>query len=424
MILWRVLWGGRGKKNMNRSLTTFAAIASLAAMALAQPEFYADPFIGFPEFRVLPLRLPSAHPDSIRFEVHIRVLYDDLQFVKTDSGYEAGYALDIVILNKEDRAAASERLDRRLFVSSYAQTNSRQYGDQTQAIFSLPLREMKLRISLRDRESRKDRILEKEIMFPAKEWGGTLRLGDLALLDSAGTVQISTGFLSSYPLRAAYGLWRESGDAVNLQYRILDDRDQIVFDQSSELSRGTQFYADTLKLPTQDLKNGNYRLVVNVRSSHKQQMRSYPFKILWQNLPDYIQDLDLATRQLKYIATDEEMDRLLAAPPSRREELFYEFWKKEDPTPSTPVNERMIEYYRRVRYSNENFSGLRDGWETDMGRVYIIFGAPSDIERHPFDIDKKPHEFWYYYDLNRQFLFMDEDGFGEYRLKTPIWHDY
>ncbi|HEX7344609.1 MAG TPA: hypothetical protein VF398_10110, partial [bacterium] len=231
---------------MNRTLIRLAAFIFSAIAAWCQPEFYADPFIGFPEFRVLPLRLPSAHPDSIRFEVHIRVLCDDLQFVKTDSGYEAGYALDIVILNQEDRTTASERLDRRLFVTSYAQTNSRQYGDQTQAIFSLPLREMKLRISLRDRESRKDRILEKEITFPAREWGGTLRLGDLALLDSTGAVQISTGFLSNHPLMVAYGLWRESGDVVNLQCRILDDRDQIVFDQSSELSQGAQFYADTL----------------------------------------------------------------------------------------------------------------------------------------------------------------------------------
>ena len=59
-----------------------------------------------------------------------------------------------------------------------------------------------------------------------------------------------------------------------------------------------------------------------------------------------------------------------------------------------------------------------------MGRVFIIFGPPSDVERHPFDIDAKPHEIWYYYDLNRSFLFVDEEGFGEYRLKSPFWDEY
>jgi len=408
---------------MNRTLSVLAAMACLAAAAWAQPEFYADPFIGFPEFRVLPLRLPTAYPDSIRFEVHVRVLYDDLQFIKTDSGYEAGYSLDIVILDKDERAAASQRLDRQLFVTSFAQTNSRQHSDQTDAVFSLPLRALKLRISMQDRESRKDRVLEKEIEFPAKEWGGALRLGDLALIDSLGNIQISTGFLNNYSLRAVYALWREPGDPASVQYRVLDDRDQIVLEQNIELPPQTGYWADTLALPTPELKNGTYRFAISARSGRLQQARSYPFKLLWQNLPDYIQDLDLAIRQMKYIATNEEMNRILAAPPSHREELFYEFWKKEDPTPSTSVNERMEEYYRRVRYANENFSGLRDGWETDMGRVYIVFGAPSDIERHPFNIDKKAHEYWYYYDLNRKFLFVDEDGFGEYRLMTPIWHD-
>ncbi len=103
-------------------LSALAALALFAATAGAQPEFYADPFIGFPEFRVLPLRLPTAYPDSIRFEVHVRVLYDDLQFIKTDSGYQAGYSLDIVVLDKEERPEASQRLNRQLLVSTYAQT--------------------------------------------------------------------------------------------------------------------------------------------------------------------------------------------------------------------------------------------------------------------------------------------------------------
>jgi GWxTD domain-containing protein len=100
--------------------------------------------------------------------------------------------------------------------------------------------------------------------------------------------------------------------------------------------------------------------------------------------------------------------------------MFLEFWKKKDPNPVTTHNERMDEYYRRVKYANLHFKGLRDGWETDMGRVYVIFGQPTDVERHPFDIDKKPYEVWSYDDLNRHFLFVDEDGFGDFRLKSPL----
>jgi len=407
-----------------RAALFLAAMHLLASSAWAQPEFYADPFLGYPEFRVLPLRLPTANPDSVEIGVHVRILYDDLQFVKVANHYEAGYGLDVVLLDGEEQTVGSNHIERQVSVDNYGQTNSRQLNDQTICSFTIALHPVQLRVSLVDRESRKERTLTKKIEFPEKEWGRNLRLGDLVLLDAAGSVQMGSGFLRDQPLRAACWLYSDAESVSEMAYRLVNENDQIVFNGKMALQPAAHLRADTLDLPIKDLPSGSYRLILEASAETAKQGRAYPFKIIWQNLPDYIQDLDLAIRELKYIATDEEMDRLVSAPPSRREEIFQEFWKKQDPTPSTPGNEKMEEYYRRVRYANEQFSGLRDGWETDMGRIYIIFGPPTDVERHPFDIDKKPYEYWYYYDLNRKFLFVDEDGFGEYRLKTPIWHDY
>ena len=81
----------------------------------------------------------------------------------------------------------------------------------------------------------------------------------------------------------------------------------------------------------------------------------------------------------------------------------------------------MEEYYSRVEYANKNFSHYQAGWKTDMGMVFILFGSPNNVERHPFDIDSKPYEIWSYYDYNRSVIFVDESGFGDYQLLTPIW---
>ena len=106
-------------------------------------------------------------------------------------------------------------------------------------------------------------------------------------------------------------------------------------------------------------------------------------------------------------------------------ESFKRFWAQRDPSPGTDRNELMDEYYNRVAYANENYTGFRDGWKTDMGMIYIIFGSPSDIERHPFEQNYKPYEVWYYYHINRMFIFVDETGFGEYRLSVPYdWRDW
>ena len=61
---------------------------------------------------------------------------------------------------------------------------------------------------------------------------------------------------------------------------------------------------------------------------------------------------------------------------------------------------------------------------SDIGLVYVIFGAQSNIERHPYDMDAKPYEIWDYYDDNKQFVFVDNTGFGDYRLITPIWDTF
>jgi hypothetical protein len=56
--------------------------------------------------------------------------------------------------------------------------------------------------------------------------------------------------------------------------------------------------------------------------------------------------------------------------------------------------------------------------------VLIRFGSPQNVERHPFESDSKPYEIWYYYDQNREFIFVDETGFGDYRLRnfgSDLW---
>ncbi|MBI3189037.1 MAG: GWxTD domain-containing protein, partial [Ignavibacteriales bacterium] len=120
-------------------------------------------------------------------------------------------------------------------------------------------------------------------------------------------------------------------------------------------------------------------------------------------------------------AEKEVLDEMREAAPERKRDLFLEFWKRRDPTKETDVNEMMMEYYQRVEYSNKNFSHYQEGWKTDRGNVYIVFGEPNNIERHPFDIDAKPYEVWSYFEMNREFVFVDDTGFGDYRLRSPIW---
>jgi GWxTD domain-containing protein len=65
-----------------------------------------------------------------------------------------------------------------------------------------------------------------------------------------------------------------------------------------------------------------------------------------------------------------------------------------------------------VRYAG----AFAEGWRTDRGRVYVIYGAPNDIEAMPLSIDQIPYEIWSYYGsgANNSFVFADRSGTGDY----------
>jgi len=129
------------------------------------------------------------------------------------------------------------------------------------------------------------------------------------------------------------------------------------------------------------------------------------------------EELNLAFEQSKYIASSDEIKRWnsLKEIDSKRNFLF-NFWKLRDPDPSTPENERKLEYFERVRKADEMFRGTREkGWRSDRGRVYIVYGEPSEIDRYPNEMDAYPYEIWSYNNIEGGviFVFGDITGTGQ-----------
>ena len=76
-------------------------------------------------------------------------------------------------------------------------------------------------------------------------------------------------------------------------------------------------------------------------------------------------------------------------------------------------------YMARVAHANENFGMLgREGYRTDRGRVYIVYGPPDDIERHPNESDTKPYEIWTYNNIQGgvEFDFLQRIQGADYEL--------
>jgi len=95
---------------------------------------------------------------------------------------------------------------------------------------------------------------------------------------------------------------------------------------------------------------------------------------------------------VSYIATREEKAQL--KPLNSDAELnsfLIEFWKKRDPSPETEINEYRDTYLERFQIANVSLGG----WQTDRGRVFILYGKPEDI------ILSEDKEIWIYPDKER-----------------------
>jgi len=98
-----------------------------------------------------------------------------------------------------------------------------------------------------------------------------------------------------------------------------------------------------------------------------------------------------------------------------------DFWQARDPSPDTPENEFKLEHLRRVKYADDNFGqyqGFIRGWQTDRGRIYILYGEPSEIERNHSSIESRAWERWWYDSMEGgvYFIFVDLEDSGAYKL--------
>jgi GWxTD domain-containing protein len=118
-----------------------------------------------------------------------------------------------------------------------------------------------------------------------------------------------------------------------------------------------------------------------------------------------------------YIITKGERKIFLELPDADKDEFIEEFWKRRDPDADTEINEYRIEYEDRVKRAGAMFHGEgRPGWQTDRGRIYILFGPPTERLTYPMDASGFCREVWYYGSF--PVLFIDEQCSGSFIMRA------
>ena len=372
--------------------------------------------------------------EKFRVEVYYKILTKGLTFVKEGDKFKTAYEVQVFASNKINKERTGTSMEEQYAVNTYEETRSPSDFLINQVNLFLYSGRYKLRIKLIDQNSGSTFEEEKDLNIPSRNKDKIL-FSDIEfirqLTDSITDSRLNRKGYNIIPsvsrsygdtdpiLRFYFEIYGESQSYLlrsDIEHRAKDFHHQ----ETTTVVLGPAVFSTYDSVNIEGFPSGDYYLTLELLEKDQVKAKvERTFQIEWSFFNLLKNDFAKAIDQLRYVASSDEMKKLKAVPEDKRMQAWLEFWKSKDPTPNTPENELKDEYYRRLKYVNQNFTlPTREGWETDMGMVYMVYGPPDDVERHPFDRESQAFQKWYYYKNNRVFLFMDR-GDGEYLLQPP-----
>jgi GWxTD domain-containing protein len=415
-------------RNLNKLLI---ALMLVTGILTAQESTYSNlmPEPDLPVFYADAISHPLATQDSVMVEIFLKVPFDNLQFVKQQDQFVAKYEVSMILVNSAEIQAYSRIWRQELKTDSYEQTNSKEHFDMSHLNFKVIPDDYVLTISIMDLDTRKSSIRKLNVnsrgFYHKPITLSQINIIEKVVEDQVGeikqvpTVMNAVSDVNPY-FYIAFDILSKGGSGT-ISYSIYDMKKKLVIEEKLQREFVSGISHELIEISKEKLGFSRFRLRLMVKIGKNEVVEERAFQLRWLGMSTLIDNLEEAIDQLRYIASSGEIREMRKGERVDMKSKYLDFWTGRDPTPNTPENELMNEYYRRVQYSNEHFSGFQPGWRTDMGMIFILFGPPNDVERHPFDLQTKPYEIWSYYQINRVFVFVDESGFGEYRLISPIY---
>ncbi|HFE64285.1 MAG TPA: GWxTD domain-containing protein, partial [Caldithrix sp.] len=355
-------------------------------------------------------------------------LNDDLTFVKNQDRFEATIQYEIYVNNQQKEAVYNKTTRQKIVTNNFDETNSRKINNTFSSDIILPAGIYDAVVTVLDKNSNKQ--VNRKLHFKIDDLGKTdFLMSDVLFFtdyttDSTGRVvdfkpSLSGNFSGGGKYIYFYftSVVKDSLDTLNVKYTIRDPFNSINQFNQYNICRKPRFQEHFIRLNRQLFDQNRYELEV-ASTYHNDTIKARRlFSFFWTIIPESPKDLNLALEQMRYILDADSVDWALKQPYKEKKAYFKRFWARMDPNKITQKNELMEEFYRRVNFATENFSTITiEGWRTDRGRIFIKFGEPDDIERHPFEMNTTPFEVWRYYNLRKVFVFVDRTGFGDYFL--------
>jgi len=370
----------------------------------------------------------SADDSGTVLEVSYEIPNTSLAFLREDSGFVARYQISVQATDKRHDVVAGDLWQKVVRLQEYGPTVARDSVEAGTVKLALPKAALDARVEVNDQGSERSALARFRI---ERQTGGlTVRLYKSGKPVSMRKYGIGDTLVAVAEAAGGSGDGPHAGTVPFDSCRFVLKHDRRVVTGATvpatmDEGRGTKVLQSRFEYPIGDsagvarLGGGEYSLEVVAIGAGRALRATVGFRI---DVPFFLDDSAYVRRvgQLTYVASNEDLKQLRSVPRGERQQAWREFWKKKEQTSikGRYVNEE--EYFERIDYAQEHFGHADRGYLSDRGHVYVLYGAPDQIESRPFDIDIPAYEVWYYYQINKQFDFVDRFGAGEYVLQNRV----
>ena len=224
------------------------------------------------------------------------------------------------------------------------------------------------------------------------------------------------------------------GDTLDITYSIKDAAKREVVSIPFVKSIPANNIVEFVTIPLDGLASGVYSIAMNAstRTSKQSTMSLKKFYVVNPEMPpelattfsedELFQQSEFST--YSELRIKEEFDKAQCLANSQeislwkslselnaQQKFMYRFWKERDPNSETPVNERLEDFRKAIKYANTYFSNpqFKEGWRSDRGRVVRKYGMPTQVDRKYMSSSARPYETWFYAEIQggAYFYFVD-----------------
>lgn len=166
--------------------------------------------------------------------------------------------------------------------------------------------------------------------------------------------------------------------STSLEFKGIDYREFEIIQQNRRVL--TETGSVIIEFEYTSLEPGNYRFLATTRDAEgKEIYRARDFSVKSSNFPAIRTPKELA-RPMAYLMRKKEYEEIMSLQdPDSVKRAIDQYWLQNIRN-SAKARQILELYYDRVEQANLQFSNFKEGWKTDPGMVYILFGPPSFVD--------------------------------------------